>query len=204
MGKEVILYPGSFNPVHCGHLAVAEGVLATTGADALWFVVSPHNPFKTGLELAPERHRLEMVRLAVAQSAMRERMEACDAEFALPKPTFTVDTLRKLSSEHPAVRFSLLIGGDNVNGFERWKESGYILDNYRVLVYPRAGYEPKNREAAARMVWLDDAVLWPHAATAIRSGIEKNDKTGMHFAGALPEPVWEYIKKEGLYGYKEV
>lgn len=194
--KNIVLFPGSFNPVHCGHLAVAEAALRTTGADALWFVVSPHNPFKEQAALAPEEQRLEMVRLALHTSPLHEQMEACDIEFGLPKPTYTVDTLRRLSLHYPEVRFTLLIGSDNADNFDRWKDFHYILDHYEVLVYPRPGFEPRKTELMRRFTTLEEVPLMPHAATAVREGINA-------CGDLLPEPVHDYIKKHGLYECSE-
>ncbi|MFR5871659.1 MAG: nicotinate-nicotinamide nucleotide adenylyltransferase [Alistipes sp.] len=104
---------GSFNPVHRGHVAVADAVLESTGAEALWFVVSPQNPFKAGKELAPETDRIEMARIALQSAVHSDRMAVSDIEFRLPKPNRTIRTLEKLRTEYPGRKFSLLIGSDN-------------------------------------------------------------------------------------------
>lgn len=109
---DTILYSGSFNPIHRGHLTVAEQVLQAFPGSELWLVVSPQNPLKSETDLAPEQHRLEMARIAVRHSLLHERMQVCDIEFSLPKPSATIHTLQALSARYPQRSFSLLIGSD--------------------------------------------------------------------------------------------
>lgn len=199
MKSRIILYPGSFNPVHNGHLAIAERVLELSGADAVWFIVSPCNPFKQGADLAPEQDRLEMVRLAIGTSRLRDRMAVSDTEFSMPHPTRTADTLKKLSELHPDHRFTLLIGSDNVDRFDQWKEYRYILDHYPVWVYPREGYLPRRKELLGQFHLLDKVDLMPQAASAIRREVGSGSAALCSREGEIPEPVWKYIKSHGLY-----
>lgn len=197
MQAETILYFGSFNPVHRGHVAVADAVLKSTGAGALWFVVSPQNPFKTNEELAPETDRLEMVRIALQSAVRSDLMAVSDIEFRLPKPNRTIRTLEKLRSEYPDRKFSLLIGSDNMAGFPKWVHSREILDGYRVLVYPRPGYPTPESARSDGFTILTNLKELPQAATDVRTRIARGENPGAE----LPGGVWEYIEKHRLYGY---
>ena len=197
MQAETILYFGSFNPVHRGHVAVADAVLESTEAEALWFVVSPQNPFKAGKELAPETDRIEMARIALQSAVHSDRMAVSDIEFRLPKPNRTIRTLEKLRTEYPGRKFSLLIGSDNMAGFPKWVHSQEILDRYRVLVYPRPGYPTPESARSDGFTILTNLKELPQAATDVRTRIARGENPGAE----LPGGVWEYIKKHRLYGY---
>jgi nicotinate-nucleotide adenylyltransferase len=134
------LYFGSFNPIHNGHLHVATQALRQQQLDEVWLVVSPQNPFKENSELAPEEHRLRMSQLACAEQS---NIKVCDIEFGLPKPSYTIDTLRVLSEKNPQHTFQLIIGEDNLAGFERWKEFGSLLQLVELVVYPRTSAIPE-------------------------------------------------------------
>ena len=197
MQAETILYFGSFNPVHRGYVAVADAVLESTEAEALWFVVSPQNPFKAGKELAPETDRIEMARIALQSAVHSDRMAVSDIEFRLPKPNRTIRTLEKLRTEYPGRKFSLLIGSDNMAGFPKWVHSQEILDRYRVLVYPRPGYPTPESARSDGFTILTNLKELPQAATDVRTRIARGENPGAE----LPGGVWEYIKKHRLYGY---
>ena len=197
MQAETILYFGSFNPVHRGHVAVADAVVESTEAEALWFVVSPQNPFKAGKELAPETDRIEMARIALQSAVHSDRMAVSDIEFRLPKPNRTIRTLEKLRTEYPGRKFSLLIGSDNMAGFPKWVHSQEILDRYRVLVYPRPGYPTPESARSDGFTILTNLKELPQAATDVRTRIARGENPGAE----LPGGVWEYIKKHRLYGY---
>lgn len=194
-----ILYFGSFNPPHRGHVAVADQVLDRFPAARLWWVVSPQNPLKSAEELAPAQNRLEMVSLALNSARHRGRIEICTVEFELPRPSLTIRTLEALSERFPERRFSLLIGSDNVAGFNRWVRHEEILARYPVLVYPREGYEPPWDKTAQHFTFLEGVPLMPQAATDIRELIARGDNS----RGELPEGIWHYIQTHGLYGYPE-
>ena len=197
MQAETILYFGSFNPVHRGHVAVADAVLESTEAEAHWFVVSPQNPFKAGKELAPETDRIEMARIALQSAVHSDRMAVSDIDFRLPKPNRTIRTLEKLRTEYPGRKFSLLIGSDNMAGFPKWVHSQEILDRYRVLVYPRPGYPTPESARSDGFTILTNLKELPQAATDVRTRIARGENPGAE----LPGGVWEYIKKHRLYGY---
>ena len=198
--RSIILFFGSFNPVHNGHTAIAESVPDVTDCDELWFVVSPRNPFKGMDELAPEADRLRMVELAIEYAVHQEeknagKMKACDVELSLPKPSWTANTLKELSSIYADFKFKLLIGSDNADYFDQWKDYQYIIDNYEVLVYPREGYEPVNYDVVRRLYLLPEMPLLPHAATDVRE-----IAAGGGECFEVCPPVWEYIKEHRLYG----
>ena len=125
---------GSFNPVHNGHLIIAEFFTDHTDLDQVWFVVSPQNPLKKHSELIDEQHRLNMVKLAIMNN---QSFDVCDIEFRLPKPSYTIDTLQELSKIYPDHRFVLLLGTDTLLQLDQWKDYKKLLSHYQVYVYPR-------------------------------------------------------------------
>ena len=170
---KVGIYGGSFNPVHFGHVGLAKWVIEHTDLDELWLMVSPNNPLKPAGILAPEQERLEAVREAVKDI---KGVCASDFEFALPRPSYTANTLRELQRAYPEHEFTLVIGEDNIAIFNRWKEYEFILENFRVFVYPRRG-ESMSAEPSVfcpmkpvkEIVFLKDAPLFDISSSAIRS-----------------------------------
>lgn len=128
------IYGGSFNPVHFGHVGLAKWVIENTDLDELWLLVSPNNPLKSAKILAPEQQRLEGVRQAIKDIP---GVVASDFEFSLPRPSYTANTLRELQRAYPEHEFTLIIGEDNIAIFDQWREYEYILQNFRIFVYPR-------------------------------------------------------------------
>ncbi|MDG1859371.1 MAG: nicotinate (nicotinamide) nucleotide adenylyltransferase, partial [Emcibacteraceae bacterium] len=128
------LYFGSFNPIHVGHLIIAQYMIQRDDIDAVWFVVSPQNPFKNKTTLLQDYHRLALVRIATEDEP---KFKAEDIEFGLPQPSYTIDTLTYLKEKHPDKNFSLLMGEDNLRGFNKWKNYEQILANHHLFVYPR-------------------------------------------------------------------
>lgn len=190
--KSVMLYFGSFNPVHKGHMAVAEWVLDREMCDEVWFVVSPRNPLKDSGVLIGEEHRLAMVNLAVEDSPYKDRLRACDIEFTMPRPSYTIDTLELLTQLYPEIRFSILMGSDILGQIERWKEWNRILDNYKIYVYPRRGYP--TGQADPRFVILGCAPYEDFSSTEARENLVGNGDDRM-----LPEKIKEYIKSHRLW-----
>jgi len=136
---KVGIFGGSFNPVHFGHIGLAKWVIANTDIDELWLMVSPNNPLKEASRLASEAERLAAVRKAVQDIP---HVEASDFEFTLPRPSYTANTLRALQQAYPQHEFTLVIGEDNLAIFTRWREYEYILENFRIFVYPRHDDNP--------------------------------------------------------------
>ncbi|MEO9478094.1 MAG: nicotinate (nicotinamide) nucleotide adenylyltransferase [Cyclobacteriaceae bacterium] len=131
---KVGLFFGSFNPIHVGHLIIANIVHESTDVDEVWFVVSPQNPLKKNKNLLHEFDRLDLVQAAIADDY---HFRVSDVEFSMPKPSYTIDTLTVLTEKHPNHEFSLIIGSDNLGSLPRWKNHDQILKNFRLIVYPR-------------------------------------------------------------------
>lgn len=189
---DTILYFGSFNPIHRGHTAIAQWV-ARRGYGEVWLVVSPRNPLKTSDMLAPDDDRLRMVRLAIEGM---DGVGACDVEFSLPKPSYTIDTLGVLRTKYPDRRFSLLVGADILPELERWKAYERILSEFRVLVYPRAGVDV-SQSAFAECVTLlpSEAPLQDVSSTEIRARLVR----GEDCSALVDTNVLEYIALKGFY-----
>ncbi|MDD4820314.1 MAG: nicotinate (nicotinamide) nucleotide adenylyltransferase [Flavobacteriales bacterium] len=191
--KNIGLYFGSFNPIHHGHLIVANHMVEHTDMDEVWFVISPHNPFKKKSTLASDYHRLEMVHLAIDGY---EHFRACDEEFRLPKPSYTCDTLLHLTEKHPDKHFSLIMGADSLVGFEKWKNYQWLLKYFSFYVYPRPGYSLSSSVfESADIHIVENAPQVEISATAIREDL----KNGLCVQSLLPQCVLHYIEKAGLY-----
>jgi nicotinate-nucleotide adenylyltransferase len=134
------LFFGSFNPIHIGHLIIANHILNETKLDKIWFVVSPVNPFKINSDLLDERARLFLVNAAIQND---ERIAASDVEFQLSKPSFTINTLLFLKDAHPGHEFSIIMGSDNFRDIDKWRDYEGIISNYKILIYLRTGFEVK-------------------------------------------------------------
>lgn len=192
--RNIALYFGSFNPIHKGHIALAEWVVEQGLCDELIFIVSPQNPLKSSTELAPEFSRYEMCEMACASSRYPDRIKVSAVEFVLEKPSYTINTLRYLRSEFGSqMQFSILLGADNIESFDRWREYEEILRDYRLLVYPRGGYSVE--KFADKITFLSDAPLFDFAATDIRKAIADDED----FIDKLPSAVAKYIIQNRLY-----
>lgn len=185
------LFFGSFNPPHIGHMIIASYMVEFSYVDEVWFVVSPHNPFKDKNTLADEQHRLEMVKLAIDGD---KRFTACDIEFSLPKPSYSIDTLHKLYELHPDKEFSIIMGSDGLETFDKWKKSNEIIQISRRFVYPRA-VNPDIMELKVENGAVVNAPLLNISSTFIRKAI----KDGKDLSYFVPEKVWLYIHRHGLY-----
>lgn len=192
------LFPGSFNPVHVGHLIIANHMLNFSSLDELWFVVSPQNPHKGSEEIAAENDRLEMMRLAIAH---HPKLSVSDIEFSLPKPSYTINTLRHLKEIKPEIEPVLIIGQDNLDSFHAWKDHEEILERAEIFVYPRrmnsnhaylASTSPYVNHEKVTML---DAPLLDISATYIRSCFEE----GKDASFVLTKPVLDYIEEQHLY-----
>lgn len=184
------IFGGSFNPVHIGHMMIAAYLTQWKFVDRVWLTLSPQNPLKSADSLLPDLKRLDMLRIACANS---KNIEICDIELSMPRPSYTIDTLRLLSKRYPSKRFKLVIGGDNWSVFEQWKDHEDILDNYGVLVYPRPGKEiPDNMVDGMDVVHSPSIEL---SSTFIRQAISK----GRDMRYFLPQGVYDYILNNNLY-----
>ena len=187
------LYFGSFNPIHIGHLAIANYMLEFTDLSELWFVVSPHNPLKKKSTLLDDRQRLEMVRLALGDD---QRFRVSDIEFKLPQPSFTIDTLAYLEEKFPEREFALIMGSDNLKTLHKWKNIESILNNYQIFVYPRPNYsEGEQTIKGPNKITITKAPLMEISSVFIRKSI-KEGKDVQYF---LPEKVYRYIREMHFY-----
>lgn len=187
---KVGIYGGSFNPIHSGHIKLAEIFLQEACLDEVWFMVSPQNPFKINDKLLDDTLRLQLVRKALNG---KKGMVACDYEFRLPKPSYTWDTLQRLSADFPTYEFVLLIGGDNWQAFDKWYHAEDILANYRVAVYPRKSDETveKCHTLSSDNVTLLNIPLINISSTDIRLRI----KNGHTIKGLVPECIEKDVEK---------
>jgi nicotinate-nucleotide adenylyltransferase len=189
------LFFGSFNPIHVGHLIIADHMALTGIFDKVWLMVSPQNPLKPSKGLAPDFTRFDMARAAVFDN---DRIEVKDIEFSLPKPSYTAVTLAHLVERYPEHTFSLIIGQDNLENFSRWKNYSFILENYNLYVYPRPGFG--NSDAPTpfeghKHVHLMPAPLLDISATYIRARI----KAGKPIRYLVAPEVEAYIDSRKLY-----
>ncbi len=192
------LYFGSFNPVHIGHMAIANYLAEFTTLDRIWFIVSPHNPLKKRESLLSGYDRLKMTEIAIGSD--NERFMASDIEFRLPVPSYTIDTVTWLKEQHPSGKFSLIMGEDNLYTLHKWKNARQLTDLCDMYVYPRKGViKPSNEELdillSESRVHSVKAPLIEISGTFIRKAIASR-KDIRHF---LPPGVWEFIMKEGFY-----
>lgn len=189
------LYFGSFNPIHVGHLIIAEAALDTAILQEVWFVVSPQNPFKKSKTLLHEFDRLKMVELAIQDNAS---MRASDIEFRLPKPSYTIDTLTHLSEKYPQHEFYLILGADNLQHFHKWKNYEAILKYYDLFVYPRPGSEnviPEKLLPFSDKITFIQAPLLGISATYIRQKVAK----GGSIRYLVPPEVAFFIQAKKFY-----
>ena len=193
MQQRVMLYFGSFNPVHRGHIALAEYVLDAGLCDLVTLIVSPQSPYKEAAELAPELARFEMAELACAVSRHPERIKPSAIELLLPKPSYTIHTLRHLEQTcGERMRFSILMGGDQLAGLSGWREAEQIL-RYPIYVYPRRGQAAEWPEGNIRL--LEETPYFDLSATEVRAAVAAGKDTA---AMLHPKVAW-YIREKGLY-----
>ena len=191
--KKVCIYSGSFNPIHNGHIALAESVIQQNLSEEVWVVVSPHNPMKVDSELLDDALRLEMAKMAFGEN---EKILVSDIEFRLPRPSYTIDTLEFIKYRYKECQFSLLIGGDNLQSFSQWRRYKDILLNYEILVYPRGQIEVVvPDELAAGNIKIIDAPKIDISSTEIRYMI----LNGVDYSSYLPPSVVDFIMEKGLY-----
>lgn len=192
--KKTGLFFGSFNPIHIGHLILANYILEHSDLAELWFVVSPQNPFKEKKSLLKDHNRLDMVRLALENYP---RMRASNVEFSLPQPSYTADTLAYLHEQHPDHSFCLIMGQDNLAGLNRWKNADHLVAQHEIIVYPRV-YEHKAEDVLMQHPNIHHikAPIIELSATEIREMIRE----GKNVRPMLPPEVFDYL--DGSHFYK--
>ncbi|MXV50057.1 nicotinate-nucleotide adenylyltransferase [Pedobacter sp. HMF7647] len=185
------LFFGSFNPIHTGHLIIANYLANYTALDEVWLVVSPHNPLKSKSDLINMYDRLEMAKLATENS---QKLKVSDIEFGLPQPSYTIDTLTFLKEKYPEKQFCLIMGSDNLVSFKKWKNHEMLLRDYELFVYPRPGFSGSEFDNHPS-VKITDTPLMEISATFIRKAF-KEQKNTQYF---LPDNVIEFIESKNLY-----
>ncbi|MGB1103574.1 MAG: nicotinate (nicotinamide) nucleotide adenylyltransferase [Crocinitomicaceae bacterium] len=200
--KRVGLYFGSFNPIHIGHLIIANYLVQEDNIDEVWFVVTPENPHKKKKNLLEDYHRLAMVRIAVEDNV---NLKASDIEFNLPKPSYTVYTLQALTEKHPNYQFTLIMGEDNLRSLHKWKNYEQIIERYSILIYPRVQtiqeaekdtqIKEDNKLIELPNVRMTEAPVMKISSSFIRNMI----KDGKDVRYLLSESVFSYLDEMNFY-----
>ena len=185
------LFFGSFNPIHIGHLAIANYVVEYTDIKELWFVVSPQNPLKKRKGLLPDYHRITLVREAIEED---KRFRASDIEFKMPQPSYTIDTLTYLQEKYPGRKFAIVMGADGLTSFHKWKNYEEIIKNYPRYIYPRPNVDIAKIENKENCIFMN-APLIEISSTFIRNGIRE----GKDMRYLLNERVYKYISEMHFY-----
>lgn len=187
------LYFGTFNPIHVGHLIIANHLLEYSDLDEIWMVVTPHNPHKKKSSLLDNHHRLELVYLATENY---DTIKPSDIEFKMPQPNYTVHTLAHISEKYPQHDFCLIMGEDNLKSFHKWKNYDAILDDYHIYVYPRiSAGKVETRFDNHQKIHKVDAPIVEISSTLIRNGI----KAKKNVRPMLTKEVWKYIDEMNFY-----
>lgn len=194
---EVGLFFGTFNPVHVGHLIIANYMLQHTSLNEVWFVVSPHNPFKEKKSLLKDYHRLELVERAIIDKV---GLRTSNIEFGLPQPSYTSNTLAHLAEKYPDKTFTLIMGEDNLRGLHKWKNAEHIVKHHNILVYPRLDTNPHTEIPAwlqqnANITVLHKLPIMNLSSTFIRQEI----KDGNNIDFIVPDAVAQYIDEMNFY-----
>ncbi len=187
---KIALYFGSFNPIHVGHLIIANHVLSHCDVDRLWFVVSPHNPLKETSSLLNENHRLHLVQLATENEP---KFRASNIEFKLPRPSFTVDTMAYLQEKFPQHQFSITMGSDSFSNIKKWKNYQQLLKQYRIIIYNRPGFDIDT--SLSSKIEVVNAPLLDISSTYIRNQIK--EKKSIRYL--VPDEVMNEIKSGAYY-----
>jgi nicotinate-nucleotide adenylyltransferase len=185
------LYFGSFNPIHNGHLIIANYIIQNADISQVWFVVSPQNPLKKSSSLLNEYNRLYLVQIAIEEE---QSLKTSDIEFRLPKPSYTIDTLTYLQEKYPAHEFSVIMGSDSYQNLSAWKNYEQLIKNYNIIVYERPGFKPENIYHGSHTIFLKAPML-EISSTYIRKTI----KEGKSIRYLVPEKVRIEIEQNGYY-----
>lgn len=191
--KKIGLYFGTFNPIHSGHLVIANYLVEESDLDEVWMVVTPHNPLKKKKTLLDDVHRLAMVRIALEPYT---KLKVSTIEFDLPQPNYTVNTLAHLEEQYPDREFCLIMGEDNLKNFHKWKNYEVILERYHIYVYPRISKgETQHQFNGHPHIHKIDAPIMELSSTFIRNAI----KEGKNIRPMLPDNVWTYLDEMNFY-----
>lgn len=190
--NKIGLFFGSFNPIHIGHLAIANYIIEYSDIDQLWFVVSPCNPFKKKKKMLEDYHRVHLVQCAVENDP---RFRVCDIELKLPKPSYTIDTLTYLHEIYPDKEFYIIMGSDNLKSIDKWKNYKILLKNYPILIYPRPNFEVKIEDYPSAHIQILKAPLMEISSSFIRSAVA-DGKDVRYFL--FPE-VFKYMDEMNFY-----
>lgn len=186
------LFFGSFNPVHTGHMIIANHMVQYTDIDEVWMVVSPHNPLKNKVSLANNNDRYYLLQLAIGDNHV---LRASNIEFSLPVPSYTIDTLTYLKEKYPTKTFCLIMGGDNLATIEKWKNYQILLENYDIYVYNRPGFDLDAFKDNPRIHIAANVPMLDISATFIRQAL----KNGKSIQYLVPEKVYEYLTEYNIY-----
>lgn len=190
--RTIGLFFGSFNPIHTGHLIIANYMASYTDLDEVWLVVSPHNPLKKKDSLINMYDRLEMVNLAIENA---ENIRGSSIEFSLPQPSYTIDTLIHLNEKNHDKRFVLIMGSDNLASLKKWKNYEILLRDYQIYVYPRPDYPTPAEFANHPSITMTDTPLMECSSTFIRNAVRR----GKNIRYFVPDSVMAFIDSKGLY-----
>lgn len=189
--KKVGLYFGSYNPIHMGHVIIAQYMREFSDLDEVWLIVTPHNPFKKKANLLDDRARFNLVQKAVEEIP---GLRASDVEFGLPQPSYTTDTLAHLKEKHPEQQFCLIMGSDNLSNLHKWKNAEYLVTHYPIYVYPRpdGGLGPYTNHESVTVV---DAPQMDLSSSFIRRAIAD----GKDVSAMVPAAAWQEIREMHYY-----
>ena len=189
--KKIGLFFGSFNPVHNGHMIIANYILEFSNLEEIWFVVSPQNPMKNKKSLLTDYHRLAILKEAIYDAP---KYKASDIEFKMPKPSYTIDTLIYLQEKYPENDFALIMGEDNLQSFKKWKNYEMILENFELYVYNRPGYDSSEFKNHKKVNFID-APLMEISSSFIRKAISE----GKNIQFYMPQNAYKYMKEMHFY-----
>ncbi len=190
--KKTGLFFGSFNPIHVGHLIIANHIVQNSDLDEIWFVISPQSPFKKKASLLADYHRYALVDIAVENN---NKLWASNIEFKLPQPSYTTHTLAFLEEKYPMKEFALIMGEDNIIHINKWKNGDYIIENYPIYVYPRPNTALSKYHEHPNVSIIEDVPRMEVSSTFIRKSI----KEGKDVRYLLPNKVWEYVEEMNFY-----
>ena len=188
---QIGLFFGSFNPIHLGHMVLANYMASFTDLEQVWFVVSPHNPLKEKASLLNQNQRLHMVNLAIGDSNL---FKSSNIEFDLPQPSYTINTLAHLKEKYPQHTFALIMGEDNLQSFTKWKNYEVILEQYKLYVYPRPNCNSEELKKHPNVI-MTEAPLMDISSTLIRKAIKAKKNVSFF----VPQQVWTYMDEMNFY-----